>query len=67
MNVAPDSPGALAGLVRGEYILEAGGKAVKGMPLEEVRQMLRTDGKYSFTVERQGKRRSVTVELKRLF
>jgi twitching motility protein PilT len=65
VNVAPDSPGAEVGFARGDYITEIEGKAAKDLTLDEVKQKLRSDGRHVFTVERQGKRRSVTLELKR--
>ncbi len=65
MNVAPDSPGAQAGFGRGDYITAIEGKPAKDLTLDEVKRELRSDGRHVFTVERQGKRRSVTLELKR--
>ena len=66
VNVAPDSPGAQVGFARGDTIVEIEGKPAKGLTLDEVKQKLRSDGRHVFTVERQGKRRPVILELKRL-
>jgi twitching motility protein PilT len=65
MEVKPDSPGAAAGLSRGDTIVDVGKKPAKDFTLDDMRSMLRTDGKYVLGVERQGKRREVIFELKR--
>jgi twitching motility protein PilT len=64
-EVKPDSPGAAAGLVRGDLILEVDQKPCTGISLDEMRQFFRIDGRRVLTVENAGKRRKVTLELKR--
>jgi twitching motility protein PilT len=65
MSVNPDTPGANAGFARGDLITEINKKPAKEYTLDEVRMQLRTDGMYTFQVERQGKRREVKMELRR--
>ena len=65
MNVDADSPGAQAGLQRGDMILELETRPAKEFTLDEARQIMRTDGRRVFTVERGGKRIKVTLEMKR--
>jgi C-terminal processing protease CtpA/Prc len=62
-NVAPNSPGATAGLSRGDEILELDGKPSAQFTLEEIRQAIRTDGKRMLTVARDGKRVKLVMEL----
>jgi twitching motility protein PilT len=64
-EVKPDSPGATAGLSRGDVILEVDQKPAAEYSLDDMRQMFRTDGRRILTVERGGKRLKVTLELKR--
>jgi twitching motility protein PilT len=63
--VTAGSPGAEAGLTRGDLIVEIAGKPSNTYSLDEVRQLFRSDGKHLLTVDRGGKRRPVTLELKR--
>ena len=56
---------AAAGLARGEYIVEVNGKPGKDYTLNELRALFRGEGKFNLTVERQGKRRPVVLDLKR--
>ena len=62
-NVAAASPGAQAGLSRGDVLLELDGRPSKEFTLEEVRQQIRIDGKRMITVERGGKRVKLVMEL----
>jgi twitching motility protein PilT len=62
-NVAPNSPGATAGLSRGDEILELDGKPSAQFTLDEMRQAIRIDGKRMLTVAREGKRVKVVMEL----
>ncbi len=64
LQVEPESPGAEAGLARGDLIVELDGKPI-GYNLEQMRVVFRTDGRHLMTVERAGKRRPVTLDLKR--
>ena len=64
VQVDPDSPGAEAGLTRGDLIVELDGKPI-AYNLEQMRVVFRTDGRHVMTVERGGKRRPVILELKR--
>jgi twitching motility protein PilT len=65
VEVKADSPGAAAGLVRGDLILEVDQRPCAGISLDEIRQLLRSDGRRVLTVENAGRRRKVTFELKR--
>jgi twitching motility protein PilT len=65
MNVDSDSPGAQAGLQRGDMIVELETRPAKDFTLDEARQILRTDGRRIITVERGGKRIKINMELKR--
>lgn len=56
MAITPDSPAALAGLQRGDLILEIDGKPAKEYDLDQARSVFRTDGKHVLTLERSGKR-----------
>ena len=64
MQVEPSSPGAEAGLARGDAIVEMDGKPIP-YNLEQMRVVFRTDGRHVLGVERAGKKRPVTLELKR--
>jgi twitching motility protein PilT len=63
--VDADSPGASAGLQRGDMIVELEQRPAKDFTLDEARQILRSDGRRVLTVERAGKRVKLTLELKR--
>jgi twitching motility protein PilT len=65
MAVDADSPGAQAGLQRGDLIIELESRPAKDFTLDEARQILRSDGKRMFTVDRGGKRVKINMELKR--
>jgi twitching motility protein PilT len=65
MVVAPDMPGAHAGLQRGDAIVEIDQRPAKEFTLEEVRQLFRSDGQRKLTVDRAGKRVKLVMELKR--
>ena len=64
MQVESESPGAEAGLTRGDMIVELEGKPI-AYDLEQLRVVFRTDGRHVMTVERSGKRRPLTLDLKR--
>ncbi len=64
-QVEPESPGAEAGLARGDLIVELEGKPLN-CDLDQLRLVFRTDGRHVMTVERAGKRRPVTLDLKRV-
>ena len=53
MQVEPESPGAEAGLTRGDLIVELEGKPIP-YDLEQLRVVFRTDGRHVLTVERAG-------------
>jgi twitching motility protein PilT len=63
VSVAPSSPGAQAGVSRGDILIELDGRAAKEFTLEEVRQQIRIDGKRNLTVVRDGKRVKLVMEL----
>jgi S1-C subfamily serine protease len=63
-QVEPESPGAEAGLARGDLIVEIDGKPIP-YSLEQMRVVFRTDGRHALSVDRAGKRRPVILELKR--
>jgi len=65
MAVDADSPGAQAGLQRGDAIIEMEARPAKEFTLDEARQILRTDGRRVLTVDRGGKRVKITLEMKR--
>ena len=65
VNVAPETPAAAAGLSRGDYIVEIAGKPASTYTLDEAKALFRTDAKHNLTVERQGKRRPVVLDLKK--
>jgi C-terminal processing protease CtpA/Prc len=62
-SVAPSSPGAAAGVSRGDVLLELDGRPSKEFTLEEVRQAIRLDGKRNLTFDRGGKRVKLVMEL----
>jgi C-terminal processing protease CtpA/Prc len=59
----PQSPGAQAGLARGDVIIELDGRPTKEFSLEDIRQAIRIDGKRNITVARDGKRVKLVMEL----
>jgi C-terminal processing protease CtpA/Prc len=61
--LAPSSPGSLAGLSRGDVIIELDGRPTKEFTLEDIRQAIRIDGKRQITVDRGGKRVKLVMEL----
>jgi twitching motility protein PilT len=63
-QVEPESPGAEAGLARGDLIVELDGKPIP-YNLDQMRVVFRTDGRHALAVEHAGKRKTVTLELKR--
>ncbi len=52
-QVTAGSPGAEAGLSRGDLIVEIAGKPAAQWSLEEVRQLFRSDGKHILGIERE--------------
>jgi twitching motility protein PilT len=65
MVVAPDMPGAQAGLQRGDLIVEIDARPAQEFTLDDVRQLFRSDGQRKLTVDRAGKRVKLVMELKR--
>jgi twitching motility protein PilT len=63
--VDADSPGAQAGLQRGDMILEIDTRAAKEFTLDEARQLFRSDGRRNLVIDRGGRRAKVVLELKR--
>jgi twitching motility protein PilT len=63
MSVAPSSPGAQAGMSRGDHVIELDGKPSKEFTLDEMRKAIRLDGKRQVTVNRDGKRFRLVMEL----
>ena len=63
MSVAPSSPGAKAGLARGDQLIDLDGKPSKEFTLDEMRKAIRLDGKRQITVLRDGKRVKLLMEL----
>jgi twitching motility protein PilT len=64
MQVEPESPGAEAGLARGDLIVELDGKPIP-YNLDQLRVVFRSDGRHALSVDRAGKRRPLVLELKR--
>jgi twitching motility protein PilT len=67
MAVNPNSPGAEAGFLRGDALLEIDGKPAKDYTLDEARQAFRSEGQHALVVERAGKRVKLTMVLKGRF
>jgi twitching motility protein PilT len=65
MAVAPASPGAEAGLQRGDALVEIDGRPAQGYALDDARRTLRSEGVHPLVVERSGKRLKVNLELRR--
>ena len=63
VSVAPSSPGAQAGVARGDQVIELDGKPSKEFTLDEMRKAIRLDGKRQVTVNRDGKRLKLVMEL----
>jgi S1-C subfamily serine protease len=63
--VKPGSPGADAGIQRGDEILEYNGIPGKDHTLDDLRRSFRSDGQHQLVVERSGKRVKLVLELKR--
>ncbi len=63
--VKPGTPGADAGVQRGDVILEINGIPGKDHTLDELRRSFRSDGAHQLVVERSGKRVKLVLELKR--
>jgi len=63
--VKPQSPGAKAGLQRGDAVIEVNTRPGKEFTLEDLRSVFRTDGRHALVVERGGKRVKLTLELTR--
>jgi C-terminal processing protease CtpA/Prc len=65
LAVKEASPGSEAGLERGDMIVEVDGKPAAELSLDQLRQLFRSDGRRVFSVEKGGRRRKVTFEMKR--
>jgi twitching motility protein PilT len=63
VSVVPSSPGATAGIARGDQVIELDGKPSKEFTLDEMRKAIRLDGKRQITLSRDGKRVKVVMEL----
>ena len=63
LNVAQASPGALAGFMRGDQVIELDAKPSKEFTLDEIRKAIRLDGKRTVTVVRDGKRVKLVMDL----
>ena len=61
--VVPGSPGATAGIARGDEIIELDTKPSAQFTLEEMKAAIRIDGKRMLTVVREGKRVKLVMEL----
>jgi twitching motility protein PilT len=61
------SAGAEAGFERGDFIVEIDGRPGKEFTVEDVKSILRADGRHVYQVDRGGKRRPITMELKRAY
>jgi twitching motility protein PilT len=67
MAVNPNSPGAEAGLLRGDVLIEIDGKPAKEHTLDDVRHVFRSEGRHALLVERAGKRVKLTLEIRGRF
>jgi twitching motility protein PilT len=67
MAVNANSPGAEAGFLRGDALVEIDGRPAKEFTLDEARQVFRSEGRHALTVERTGKRVKLTMELRGRF
>jgi C-terminal processing protease CtpA/Prc len=65
MAVKPASPGADAGIQRGDVIFEIGGIPGRDHTLDDLRRSFRSDGQHQLVVERSGKRVKLVLELRR--
>ena len=65
LSVKEASPGSEAGLERGDMIVEVDGRPAAELSLDQLRQLFRSDGRRVFGVEKGGRRRKVTFEMKR--
>ena len=65
MAVKAPSPGAEAGLQRGDTIVEIDGRPARGMGVDEARALLRGEGVHSLAVERAGRRLRLSLDLRR--
>jgi twitching motility protein PilT len=63
MQVTPSSPAAQAGVARGDQLIELDGKSSKEFTLDEMRKAIRLDGRRQVTVNRDGKRMKLVMEL----
>jgi twitching motility protein PilT len=63
LSVVPSSPGATAGFARGDQVIELDGKPSKEFTLDDMRKAIRLDGKRQVTVNRDGKRVKLVMEL----
>ena len=61
----PGSPGATAGLQRGDAILDIDDKPAGQITIEEARQLLRSEGRHQLSVERSGKKTKAVLEFRR--
>jgi twitching motility protein PilT len=64
--VEPGTPGAQAGLQRGQVIVEIDGRPAREYTLDDARKVFRTDGQHIFAIERGGKRTKLTMQLEQL-
>jgi hypothetical protein len=66
-RVAPGSPGATAGLIVGDFLLEVDGKPAKQIGLRGIRKLLqREEKRYVLTLFRNGAIRRVTITCRKL-
>ena len=66
MHVTPASPAAIAGLQRGDAILDIDDRPAAQMTLDEARQFLRSDGRHQIGLERAGRKTKAILELGRM-
>lgn len=65
-EVLENSPAAKAGIQKGDVLTEFDGVVSSQYTLEQVKRMFRREGPMRLTLERNGQRREVVLELKRL-